>query len=100
LLLGEGLPRFGDLDLGGAAAAGAGDDLGGALGRGGGHGDVHRDPGAYRIGEAVLCGLACGGEPGAGGGRIVVPERGELDPAGVALEEQAVTAGQPAEPGV
>src|SRR5699024_4259775 len=73
LLLGEGLPRFGDLHLGGAAATGAGDDLVGALRGGGRHGDVHRDPGAYRVGETLLGGLAGGDEPGAGGGGVVVP---------------------------
>src|SRR5699024_3422103 len=86
--------------LGGAAAAGDGDDLVGTQRGGGRQRGVNRDPGAYRVGEALLGGLVGGGEPGAGGGGVVVPERGELAPAGITLDQQAVAAGQAAEPGV
>ena len=92
-------PALRDLDLGGAAPAGRGDELPGAVRSDRRDGDVHGDPVADGGGPAVVGRLVRGAQPGGGLGVVVVPEGRELAPAGVSAQEDAVARVEPAEPG-
>ena len=92
------LARLGDLHLGGAAARGRDDRVRPVGVHGGdGHVDRHRRPQRRR--PALDGGLDGGGPPPAALGHVVVPERGELAPAGRAAHQHAVADVDAAEAG-
>src|SRR5690606_31980574 len=86
-----------DLDLRGPAAAGRRDELARAVGPDGGHGDVDGHAVADGVGPPVVRGLVRRAQPRRGLGVVVVPERGELAPPGVAAQQHAVARVEAAE---
>ena len=97
LVVGQRLAGLGDLDLGGAAAGGRDQPVGGG-GVHGGHGGVDRHPVAQRRGPVAGGGLAGREQPRRRGLVVVLREGAELAPAGRAAQQHRLAVGDAAEP--